>query len=551
MKPLVLTLLLVFSVPLTLAQDFKGHTHDINEVKFSPDGTHLISYSAGDGWLCLWEVRSGRLLWRTRTEFIQRATEHYTLTSFAFSPDQTLVASGSGNGTVQLWDAKTGKFLWLADAHTDSVTAVEFSPDGKTVVSAASPEESADKIKVIRVADGQIMKQLEGKTCVVLAMAFAENGRLLRVGNLDGSVSQWDLETGKQSDLAADWKCRQRRTYEWETSFTPDLRTLATRTSQNELTLTDTQTNTVKKKLEADAYRLYSKFSADGHKVIVSNYGGFIFYDLSTGETRKIAEFSRTGSTIDLSLDGSLFAEGGSWGKAAISITETKTGKSWLLGGGGGVQRVAPVPTTELQKRLLEEQAQRRSALATAKYNRDKQAAIDLESYQKQVHISFAHYGDMTNPGELRMMESGEPNKSKVKKSVNDANAVWLRLHNDSPLPIKIPTQSMYLSKKECFFEFPNGAKVFGLCDGQEISVWHGLDDKSGKAIPFGFDFGSSAFLLPKTSVLFAVPRAILKNGNAIRFSFTFQKDTEAKKVADYGREIELKFREADLPPLN
>jgi len=58
---------------------------------------------------------------------------------------------------------------------------------------------------------------------------------------------------------------------------------------------------------------------------------------------------------------------------------------------------------------------------------------------------------------------------------------------------------------------------------------------------------GSSAILLPKTSVLFAVQREVLKNGNAIRFGFTFQKETE-KKVEDYGMDIILTFRESDLP---
>src|SRR5262249_54429705 len=119
---------------------------------------------------------------------------------------------------------------------------------------------------------------------------------------------------------------------------------------------------------------------------------------------------------------------------------------------------------------------------------------------------------------------------------------------NDSSLPIKIPTQSMYLPNPKCFYEFPNGKKIIGLCDGREISIWHGLENKNGKQIPYGFDFGSSAILLPKTSVLFAVQREVLKNGNAIRFAFTFQNATDEKKVENYGIDTILKFRESDLP---
>jgi WD40 repeat protein len=62
MKTLCLTLLLLLSTQVLFAQEpgFQvGHTHDILAVKFSPDDSQLISYSAGDGRLILWDVRSG------------------------------------------------------------------------------------------------------------------------------------------------------------------------------------------------------------------------------------------------------------------------------------------------------------------------------------------------------------------------------------------------------------------------------------------------------------------------------------------------------------
>lgn len=550
MRLFALTILLLVLAQFILVQDSPfqvGHTHDILEVKFNAEATKLISYSAGDSWLCLWEIESGRLLWRTKTEFVQKANEYYTLTSFAFSPDQNLIASGSGNGTIQLWDARTGKILWRANTHKDNVTAVEFSPDGKIIASAASPEGSENEIKLSRVEDGQALKKLEGKPCTVIAMKFDENGKHLRTGSLDGRVSEWDVETGKQNNSTPAQLCQLQRTYERETSFTPDLKISARRTSQGELTLTDTQTNTIKKKFEAESYRVYSRFSADGSKLIVSGYDGFTFYDLSTGEILKIARFSGTGSTIDLSQDGSLFAEGGSWGNASIKITETKTGSFRVIGGRLSGQRLPSYQPSELEIRLNKEKRQRQAILNEAKARRDKQAAIDTERFKKQVYITFEHYGDMTDPGEQRIIESDEPKKSKVKKSTADASAIWLRLHNNSPLPIKIPTQSMYLPNPKCFYELSGGKKIFGLCNDREISIWHGLEDGNGKQIPYGFDFGSSAILLPKTSVLFAVPREVLKNNNAIRFGFNFQKETDESKLEEYGADITLRFRESDL----
>jgi len=522
------------------------HTNDITEIKFNKDATKLISNSAGDGWLFLWDVQSGRLIWRNKTGFIQRGNEYYTLTSFAFSPDENYIASGSGNGTVALWDAKTGHLIWRTDAHTSNVTIVEFAPDGKSIISAATPEGGDDEVKIIGVENGKIIKKLEGEPCTVIAISFTEGGKILRTGNLDGQVTEWELATGKSKHAEAETRCRLHRTYEWESSFSGDLSLSAQRTSEKEVTLSRTAKPI--KVLEAAGYRIYSRFSVDGTKLIISGYGGFTFYDLEKGTSRKIDEFSRTGSTIDLSSDGRWFAEGGSYGDAAIKITDVINGESLFIGKKSNKNVVPPLKPTALEERLLAERKLKQAEVNMSNASRDQQAAVDTQKLKQQVFISFEHFGDMTDPGEKRMVESDEPKESKVSKPAEASSAVWLRLHNDSALPIEIPTQSMYLPNKNCFFELKSGRKVLGLCDRREISIWHGLEDKKGKQLSYGFDFGSSAILLPKTSAIFAIPRELLKDGKAIRFSFTFQNDTVDNKVGDYGEPIVLKFGEKDLP---
>jgi WD40 repeat protein len=83
-------LILLFSAGVVDAQKTKwapAHTRDVLAVKFSPDDTQLLSYSGGDGWLILWEVRSGYLIWRAKTELVQRATERSNLQEFFWSQD--------------------------------------------------------------------------------------------------------------------------------------------------------------------------------------------------------------------------------------------------------------------------------------------------------------------------------------------------------------------------------------------------------------------------------------------------------------------------------
>ena len=412
MKTRLLTLLLMLVAPViseSQNQFQTGHTHDILRVKFSPDSSKLVSYSWGDSWLCYWDVKSGQLLWKSKTTFIQKADERYNLEDFGWNEDLTLLYSRSENGTFQTWDATTGRILS-------------------------------------------------------------------------------DTETSPRADAFG--KTQQRIS-------------------------------------------------------ITKDYTNYYLQDSTTGRKITIKRLFTLGPAYDISSDGKLFAEGGTWGNAIIRITEIDdpTHSHELKGG-----RVPPYLPTQLENTLLGARNQRQAKLNEAKAQRDTQAAIETENFRKRVYISFEHYGDMTDSGELRMLESDEPNKSRVKKSAEASSAVWLRLHNDSPLPIKIPTQSMYLPNPKCFFEFSNGKRALGLCDNREIAVWFGLEDQKGKLIPYGFDFGSATILLPKTSALFAVPREILRNGNAIRFGFTFQKDDGEDKVSDYGTKRILRFRESELP---
>lgn len=109
------------------------HKGSVLHIKFSPSGSKLMSYSSGNQDLALWEVSTGRLLWKRPIDFIQKVDEYYTLNALAWSPDEILVATASANGTVQLWNAIDGAFIWRADVAKDGLSAVAFSPDAKII----------------------------------------------------------------------------------------------------------------------------------------------------------------------------------------------------------------------------------------------------------------------------------------------------------------------------------------------------------------------------------------------------------------------------------
>ena len=57
------------------------------------------------------------------------------VSSVAFSPDGSTLASGSYDDTIRLWNAVTGEHKMTLEGHRNSVISVAFSPDGSTLAS--------------------------------------------------------------------------------------------------------------------------------------------------------------------------------------------------------------------------------------------------------------------------------------------------------------------------------------------------------------------------------------------------------------------------------
>jgi WD40 repeat protein len=108
-----------------LLHTLEGHSDRVTSVAFSPDDTMLASGSR-DATLQLWDVQTG--------ECLQALEGHnYQLRSVAFSPDNTMLASTSDN-TIIIWDAQTGERLRTLRGSSRSVDSVRFSLDSKMLI---------------------------------------------------------------------------------------------------------------------------------------------------------------------------------------------------------------------------------------------------------------------------------------------------------------------------------------------------------------------------------------------------------------------------------
>lgn len=243
------------------------------------------------------------------------------VTALAFTPDGKSLVAAVGRSVVVV-DPATGSSSRTLGPHPGPVTGVAITPDGSTIVAAGGRAGMFGFVTTWALADGTKKGEARGHTDSVLSLALAPDGRTAATGSYDRLVMLWDL--AKPQPVAT---LRDHTDAVNSVAFSSDGKTLASSGADRTVKLWETATR--------KRFKTLSESTGELHAVALSPDGKSV---IAAGDDRSVRVWSVDGAASGLVR--STIAHDASIVELAVSAD----GKTLVTGGADRVVKLWDLP---------------------------------------------------------------------------------------------------------------------------------------------------------------------------------------------------------------
>jgi eukaryotic-like serine/threonine-protein kinase len=172
------------AVTLEVLQRLEGHTEPLTSVAFSPDGTKLATSSL-DLTVRVWDAASAK-------EIRKLIGHGRRPNKVVFSPNGKWLAAGTDGTSITVWEVETGKEINWIRGHTAEVYGLAFDPDSRRLASSSN-----NIVKVWDLEPSKDVSTLRGHDAWVSRAVFSPDGKLIATASIDRTIKVWDPADGQ------------------------------------------------------------------------------------------------------------------------------------------------------------------------------------------------------------------------------------------------------------------------------------------------------------------------------------------------------------------